>query len=222
MSTFLFSILAIEMSGRTGSFCFLQEPEEAGQVVEFEHPLRATGPAFSLLGSLLQERGNPDIVAVGLGPGSYNGLRVAVAIAEGLRTATGARLVGRSSFVGLPPGQIFVVGDARSGQFFTAVFENGKALLEPQLCADVNAVMKCRETFPEANACRIGECQAFAHWPATRPHAQLLARRVAADLRAGIEPHEPPGVLEPIYLKPPHITAPRSRRQAGPQISAAS
>jgi hypothetical protein len=53
---------------------------------------------------------------------------------------------------------------------------------------------------------RIGEIRGFEHLPAASPDAAVLAS-LAPDL-----PPAEPAQLEPIYLKPPHITLPRSAR----------
>ena len=202
-------ILAVEMSGEHAGFCHLAG--DGIEEVDFAHPPRATGPAFSLLADLLARRGNPNLIAIGLGPGSYNGLRVAISMAEGLRISTGARVTGRCSLAGLPEGKFFVVGDARAGQFFAAVFENGNPILSPVLLGSEGEARALCHQFPDAAPHRIGNCAAFADWPAQIPRARNLAERIAEEIGRGIfsfnETGEP---LEPIYLKPPHITPPRA------------
>jgi len=70
-----------------------------------------------------------DAVYVGIGPGSYTGLRVGIACAQGLARATGARLVGVPSFdliafdVLTQGERGAIVSDARAGSFYLAAYE---------------------------------------------------------------------------------------------------
>ena len=68
-------------------------------------------------------------VAVGLGPGTFTGLRVGVATARGLAHSRGIELVGVSSLRALalgalegPGGQALAVIDARRGEVFAAAY----------------------------------------------------------------------------------------------------
>jgi tRNA threonylcarbamoyladenosine biosynthesis protein TsaB len=69
-----------------------------------------------------------DAVAVGLGPGSFTGLRVGLMAAKTLAYATGCRLVGLDTLAvfahAAPPGalRIAVAGDAQRGDVFVADF----------------------------------------------------------------------------------------------------
>jgi tRNA threonylcarbamoyladenosine biosynthesis protein TsaB len=81
---------------------------------------------------------------VGLGPGSYTGLRIGIAMAHGLARATGAALYGISSFEALAfsalvPGEEGVVlADARAGRVYWARYHRTESELEvlvpPQTC----------------------------------------------------------------------------------------
>ncbi|MBV9126511.1 MAG: tRNA (adenosine(37)-N6)-threonylcarbamoyltransferase complex dimerization subunit type 1 TsaB, partial [Verrucomicrobia bacterium] len=61
-------------------------------------------------------------IIVGLGPGSYAGVRLAVSAAVGLALATGARLGGRPSALALALAtdapEFHAIGDARRGTFY--------------------------------------------------------------------------------------------------------
>src|SRR5262245_12950805 len=83
--------------------------------------------------ALLREAGivvsDLNVVAVGLGPGSYTGLRVGLTAAKVLAYLTGAHLVGFDSLEGLAwnaPSEalrINVVADAQRGDVYTADFQ---------------------------------------------------------------------------------------------------
>src|SRR5436190_478423 len=72
--------------------------------------------------------GRPEQIIVGLGPGSYAGVRIAIATALGLRSATGAKLTGIPSICALDveTADYCVIGDARRQSFFFARVAAGK------------------------------------------------------------------------------------------------
>lgn len=79
------------------------------------------------------------LIAVGAGPGSYTGLRIALATGRGIARAHGAALVGVSSLQALAEpvsgrGAIAVL-DARRGEAFLAAYRDGAQLLAPSVCA---------------------------------------------------------------------------------------
>jgi len=58
---------------------------------------RALGMIESVLREAGLEREQIDVIAVGLGPGSYTGIRTALSIAQGWQLARGVKLLGISS-----------------------------------------------------------------------------------------------------------------------------
>ena len=125
-----------------------------------EHPGHATR-LLAMVHELLRDAGTSwgelDRVAVGLGPGSFTGLRVGVATAHGLARSRGLQLVGVSSLRALalaaltsaPSGDagdrraraderaeaIVAVIDARRGEVFAAAYDAGEDGLPRQLSA---------------------------------------------------------------------------------------
>lgn len=89
----------IETSSRPGSIALLRKEDEGLQVscVELEDARRHASDLLPALQALLEDRAlGPDALdtlCVGVGPGSFTGLRVGVATALGLARAVGARLV---------------------------------------------------------------------------------------------------------------------------------
>lgn len=109
------------------------------------HPGHATR-LLAMAEELLREAamGWPEVgsLAVGVGPGTFTGLRVGVATARGLAQSLGLGLLGISSLralaAGLPesPGGVLAVIDARRGEVFAAAYGSAlEELLEPRALA---------------------------------------------------------------------------------------
>lgn len=81
-------------------------------------------------------------IAVGVGPGTFTGLRIGVATARGLAHARGIELAGVSTLAALAAGAaeqagdraVLAVLDARRGEAFAAAEDAGAELLEPCVC----------------------------------------------------------------------------------------
>lgn len=147
-----------------------------------------------------------DCVAVGLGPGSYTGIRVAIALAQGWQLARGVRLLGLSSFDALAlqaqaaglRGRIHLVADAQRNEFYLASYELSATqwrLIEPLRLAsapEIQQRLAAKEPVlgPEAGRLLSGGQTLF-------PEAAALAQ-----LAAGRTDFVPGERLEPIYLRP--------------------
>lgn len=161
------------------------------------------------LDGLLRELGceprGIEAVYVGLGPGSYTGLRVGIASALGIARSSGAALVGVCSFEvllweRLRPGETGgVLLDGRSGGFYHARYRRGAEGLEELLAPAILAPDAARER-------AAGDGRSFgADDP---PQASTLLEIGAARLaRSG---PMSPGEVQPLYLRPFQATM-RSR-----------
>ena len=106
---------------------------------ELEAERRHASDLLPALAELLEEAGcsarELELICVGTGPGSYTGLRVGIATAQGLARGTGAALVGVPSvaaraFLALRPGERgTVLIDARARALYSARFERGETEL---------------------------------------------------------------------------------------------
>jgi tRNA threonylcarbamoyladenosine biosynthesis protein TsaB len=106
-----------------------ERPGHAAQLLALAHALLAdAGLTFA----------GVDRIAVGLGPGTFTGLRIGVATARALAQSTGAELVGVSTLQALavaaapaaPPGAgVLAVIDARRSEVFAAGWRDGEPVL---------------------------------------------------------------------------------------------
>lgn len=157
------------------------------------------GGLFTALEEILKESPPLKRVVVGTGPGSYNGIRAALAVGWGISAVRGVPVVGVSSLLGLGEGSYCAIGDARRGQFYFARVEDGRFIEEPVLLE----AAELRPKLEEYPGLPIFACDTIA----AVPEAQV--RHASAARLAGIQGGE--GRPEPIYLKPPHITQPKGR-----------
>ena len=88
-----------------------------------------------VLASAGVNRAEIETLAVGLGPGSYTGIRVAVAVAQGWQLATTVKLLGVDAITTLAAqaqeqqifGRVHIVIDAQRGEFYLATWNISSA-----------------------------------------------------------------------------------------------
>src|ERR1039457_679570 len=128
------TILALEFSSPQRSVAVLRTDGAAmtAEVAETGgHGANAFGMIEQVLAEAKIEREQIDALAVGLGPGSYTGIRAAISLAQGWQLARGVKLLGVSSADCLAaqaraekiPGRVSVVIDAQRNEFYLATYE---------------------------------------------------------------------------------------------------
>ena len=134
-------ILAIETSSRRGSVALLEDQHVIASL-EHEQPNSHAERLLPMVRQLLTEAGWPksslDRLGVGVGPGSFTGLRVGIALAEGLSVGLDRPLVGVGSLLAMAfgalaeqPGPCCALLDARRDELFAAVYQAA----HQELCA---------------------------------------------------------------------------------------
>jgi tRNA threonylcarbamoyl adenosine modification protein YeaZ len=199
-------ILALEFSSERRSVAALDGVRLAAEVAE--NGGRRLH-AFSLIEEALRqagwEREAVDCLAVGVGPGSYTGIRSAIALAQGWQMARGVSLLGLGSAEALAAqaqaenwlGRIHVLIDAQRGEFYSATYEIGPASLETVLALRLI-------TAPEAaSLAETGELLIGPELQPRFPKGRILQPSAAAlgRLAAGRQDFLPGEQIEPIYLR---------------------
>jgi tRNA threonylcarbamoyladenosine biosynthesis protein TsaB len=165
-------------------------------------------------------------IAVGVGPGSFTGLRIGVATAKALAQSLGIELVGVGTLAALARGAASGAGerpllaalDARRGELFAALYDAGgeeiwepfvvapgelaerlARLSDPPLAAGSGA-LRFRDELQESGAEVLGD---------SAPSHRIAAREICA-IGGLISASGPEGVA-PIYLRPPDAERWRER-----------
>jgi len=222
-------ILALEFSSEHRSVAVLQTDDHAPDsragvplvpVVSISRTAPRTLNAFHLIETTLGKAGlqleQIECLAVGIGPGSYTGIRAAISIAQGWQIARAIRLLAISSVECLAAqahsagilGRVNLVIDAQRNEFYLATYEietQGLRLIKPLRLATFSEV----SGLAKSGSLLVGP-EADRWFPEARilsPEAGSLAK-----LAAGRTDFVPGEKLEPIYLRETNfVKAPPSR-----------
>jgi tRNA threonylcarbamoyl adenosine modification protein YeaZ len=200
------TILALEFSSSQRSVAIacdggvLAEASEIGE--------RSTN-AFGLIENILAiakiKREEIECLAIGLGPGSYTGIRVALAIAQGWQMACGVKLLGIGSVKCLAAqaqaekifGRVNVVIDAQRGEFYLAAYDVTTDAIKETGSLKIVSAMEVKSR-SDAGEVLVGP--EVTRWFSTGkilfPQAAALAKLAAPgiDFTTG-------ETLEPVYLR---------------------
>lgn len=187
--------LIIENSGAIGSLVVAKDG-----VVMVDQRFRGAAEMAVCVEAVTGSAGKPEEIVVGIGPGSYTGLRVAVATVLGMKLALGCRAFGCPSVLGYPGQNYLVIGDARRGTLFLADIRNGVMSDLPRLIPREEVLQQvakidAQRVFVTSRIAELQEAEILL------PEARWLMHRESSYTES----------VEPIYLKEPHITKPRDR-----------
>jgi tRNA threonylcarbamoyladenosine biosynthesis protein TsaB len=197
-------ILALELSTARGGLCWLNEDVEVAR--NWPNDRKNSGAFFASIDDVTKKLGFPDIIVVGLGPGSYAGTRIAISAGIGLQVGSNARLMGFPSICALECDvqEYCVIGDARRKSFFFARIRAHEFIEGPHLFSEEELRRKLALTRNDVPVFCSEPLPQFERSVVRFPSAVLLAR-LAQDPRRSFS--LPP--LEPIYLREPYITMPK-------------
>ncbi len=164
------------------------------------HAEAVMGMAARAMADAGQEFGALSRILVTRGPGSFTGIRIALAAAQGLALATGAELAAVSTFEALrpataPAGRLFAVLDTKRGALYAAELSAGAApfLTAPEALAAEAPFAVVGDAAAALAALAPGAIRALR--PALPDAARLLGRRF------------PAAPATPLYLSRPAIGA---------------
>jgi tRNA threonylcarbamoyladenosine biosynthesis protein TsaB len=225
-------VLALDATTRAGSCALARD----GRVLREEASDQTLPPAARLPGELIAllehedvALADVDIFSVATGPGSFTGLRIAIATMQGLALATGKPLIGVSGFEALAAiggarqlgasqhpfheGHVRIAAwvDAWRNEVYAALYEAGREvdpptvarpeLLLPRLAgADTLFVGDGAAVHAEAIRAALGDRARFAN-PLTPLLAGAIAELATETARAGHRP--PPHAIRPLYVRRP-------------------
>lgn len=204
------NVLAIECSTPRASLCLLLGEELACArewVAERNHDAHLFPALADALGSLGPHR-HLDIILVGSGPGSYGGVRVALAAATGVSVVRGCGIAPICSWEPLAESRAAILSDAKrggwtlrrpSGEISVLTTDGVRAALAAgELIWSVEpAEVLARAGLALPRSGLVPTAQGLvATWLSLSPQEQQ--RRAALP-------------AEPIYVRPPHITTPKRK-----------
>lgn len=205
------TVLAIDTSTAQGSLALLRDGEtlfSATFVSERTH----NAVLFAPLAEALKLAPEIQLIVVGIGPGSYTGVRVGIAAALGISMARNIPLIGWNSLaaVAANSAHFATVGDARRGMFHFSELRGHRIVSGPHLETAEAIAARCGK-FGGAIYTTDSLSPPFCDAQVSAPSAERLA-----EIGAALSEEECTALaalpLEPIYLSPPFITTARKTK----------
>ena len=129
-------VLAFDTSSKALSLAILEDKQVLAETminIKKNHSITLMPAIDFLMGSLDWTPKDLDRIVVAEGPGSYTGLRIAVATAKTLAHTLNIELVGMSSLLALVPSQqeglVVPLMDARRNNVYAGFYENAKPVI---------------------------------------------------------------------------------------------
>jgi tRNA threonylcarbamoyladenosine biosynthesis protein TsaB len=164
---------------------------------------------------------------VGIGPGSFTGVRVSVATAKGIAIATGAGLVGVTSLDAVAHGLggsdlVVALIPAGKGELFVQARRGSALVLGPSHVRVEEVAARIAAIAPVGAVVAVGDAAAEVDWSALGPRVSLVVtpphdmpRASAIGRIALTRTPDDLATLEPAYVRPPEITVPKSLGRGG-------
>lgn len=207
------TVLALDLSSPQGVIAVLRAGEivfEARFTAERSHNAQVFAPLGEALDCLGKEAAT---LVIGTGPGSYTGVRIAIAAAQGVALSRDWPVIGWPSITTAPVADYRVIGDARRGMYYTTAVKN--RLLGPIEIMDAAAAQAQVEAGGDWYSFDAKAPLGLAQVQLCAANAVELARTIAAlpeeELQRLTEQS-----LEPLYLQEAFITTAKKAGKAVP------
>ena len=203
-------IAAFDTSSKALTLAILEDETLLAQMtlnIKKNHSITLMPAIYFLMNSLDMKPKDLDRIAVAQGPGSYTGLRIAVATAKTLAHTLKIELVGVSSLLALVPeqveGLVIPVMDARRNNVYAGFYQSGQAV-RPEAHLPLAEVLEIADAANQP-VTFVGETTAFVEQiEAALPQATLQPTlpNAAAVGRLGLDlPSQSIHDFVPNYLK---------------------
>lgn len=202
--------LALELSQPSASLCLTTESGEPLFHADWTAERNHDAYLFPALQKAMDGLGSDPLglILVGSGPGSYGGVRVALAAAVGLSAVTGAQTVAVESWADLSEGKACVISDARRGGWTIRRTDGRISVATPEELRE--ELRRGTLLYTLESEERMQKEQLPVARCGLRPTAEGLVRTWLT-----LTPEERDALAarpaEPIYVRPPHITAPKHK-----------
>lgn len=210
--------LALDTSTTRGSVALLRDAEALGE--ESFVRARSGDGLFEAIATLFRRTALPataiELIGVGTGPGSFTGIRAGIAAARGLAMPGSCPIKGISSFDALaltalsqtPATVLCVLGDARRGEVYSAVYGPGGETLRG---CGISTLEDARRAANALGATYFVSAEDFPEttrlFPSALAVGRLAREKFLADGQRGDERIEPLYLRETAYRKSAPSTA---------------
>lgn len=199
------NILTIETSQNKASLCVCRD----GEIVystSWETERNHDAFLFPALEQALSlpDTPAPDLILVGAGPGSYGGIRVALAAAVGISVVKESRIAAICSWCGLSDSNTAIISDAKRG---------GWTIRRPDGTIEVLTIEQLKQELDNGLTIATVEAEETLqkHQLTAKLYQLLPTAESITQAWLNLSPEEQETILnqpaEPIYVRPPHITA---------------
>jgi tRNA threonylcarbamoyladenosine biosynthesis protein TsaB len=213
------SVLGFDTSTAATSACVLRDDGQAFEVVPTDEALTAPpAHASELMPSVARVMAEAGLtyadlhgIAVGVGPGTFTGLRIGVATARALAHAADLPVHPVSSLAALAEGieadlRLPLI-DAKRGELFAALYRDGAQLWPPFAARPEELVRRVHEEAPTVVAAGDGSLRFREELEAAEieigPAGAHAVRGLHICRLAGHVPASPPETVLPNYLREP-------------------
>lgn len=208
-------ILGIETSTPCASLALLDgDSEKPVWDASFKTERAHNAVIFEPVSEMLEQyRGEITGIAVGLGPGSYGGVRVGIAVANGLSLVLGVPLLGVSSLEAWESDRsnYTVLGDARRKTFFVARVVDSVLEGEPELLPEEEVIQQVGELIEKDSYFYTADPKVADAIEGVVLSSPTAARVAARALATPLSEWPKEMTLEPHYLRAPYITVPKAK-----------